>query len=51
LLRSQGHLEADAEPALLLFGGVGFTSELAAEATASSGTVQLIGMERLYSGS
>jgi hypothetical protein len=44
-------LEPDAEPKLLLFSGTGFTPELAADAADSGGTVQLIGLERLYSGS
>jgi hypothetical protein len=51
LLRAHGHLETDAHPVLLLFSAVGFTSGLAAEAADSGGTVQLIGLERLYSGS
>lgn len=51
LLRAQRHVEPDAHPVLLLFTGVGFTRELNAEAADSGGTVQLIGLERLYSGS
>jgi uncharacterized protein len=51
LLRAQRQLEPDAEPMLLLFSGTGFTPELAADAADSGGTVQLIGLERLYSGS
>ena len=51
LLRAQRHFEPEAQPVLLLFSGVGFTPELAAEAADSGGTVQLIGLERLYSGS
>jgi hypothetical protein len=51
LLRAQRHVEADVQPALLLFSGAGFTDELSAEAAGSGGMVQLIGLERLYSGS
>jgi len=51
LLRAQRHLEPQAQPVLLLFSGVGFTPELAAEAAGTGGTVQLIGLERLYAGS
>jgi AAA+ ATPase superfamily predicted ATPase len=51
LLRVQRHLEPGTQPVLLLFSGVGFTSELTAEVADSGGTVQLIGLERLYSGS
>jgi uncharacterized protein len=51
LLRTQGHVASDAHPVLLFFSAVGFTPELAAEAANSEGTVQLIGLERLYSGS
>jgi uncharacterized protein len=51
LLRAQRHLEPGAQPVLLLFSGVGFTPELAAEAADTGGTVQLIGLERLYVGS
>jgi hypothetical protein len=38
------------QPVLLLFSGADFTPGLAAEAADSGGTVQLIGLERLYSG-
>ena len=51
LLRAQRYVEPDTHPVLLLFSGVGFTRELIAEAAGSGGTVQLIGLERLYSGS
>jgi hypothetical protein len=51
LLRAQRHVDADAQPVLLFFSGAGFTLELAAEAAASGGAVQLIGPERLYYGS
>ncbi|MGH3290178.1 MAG: ATP-binding protein [Trebonia sp.] len=51
LLRAHGHLETVAHPVLLLFSAVGFTSGLAAEAADSGGAVQLISLERLYSGS
>ena len=50
LLRAQSHLEPGVQPVLLLFSGAGFTPGLAAEAADSGGTVQLIGLERLYSG-
>jgi hypothetical protein len=36
---------------LLLFSGAGFTRELEAEATSSGGTIQLVGLDRLYFGS
>ncbi len=51
LLRAQRRIGEDASPRLLLFSGDGFTSELAKEAAASAGTVQLIGLDRLYTGS
>jgi hypothetical protein len=51
LLHAQRHLEPGGQPVLLLFSGAGFTPELAAEAANSGGAVQLIGLERLYSGS
>jgi len=36
---------------LLFFSAAGFTPELAAEAADNGRTMQLIGLERLYSGS
>jgi AAA+ ATPase superfamily predicted ATPase len=51
LLRAQHKIRADAKPRLLLFSGTGFTRELEEAATASDGTVHLIGLDRLYSGS
>lgn len=50
LLRGAGKIPADAQPVLLLFSGTGFTEELAAHAAGSDGTVQLVGLERLYRG-
>jgi uncharacterized protein len=49
LLRAQGKIPEEARPVLLLFSGAGFTSELTSEA--ADGTVQLVDLARLYSGS
>jgi AAA+ ATPase superfamily predicted ATPase len=51
LLRVRGSVTTDAQPVLLLFGGAGFTEELAASAADSDGKIQLIGLDRLYGGS
>lgn len=51
LLRSQQRIDANRSPLLLLFSGAGFTPELEAEATSSGGAIQLVGLDRLYSGS
>ncbi|WP_283136988.1 AAA family ATPase [Rhizohabitans arisaemae] len=43
--------ERDRRPeTLLLFSGAGFTTELQAAAASSAGTIQLISLERLYTG-
>jgi AAA+ ATPase superfamily predicted ATPase len=51
LLRSRQRIGADSSPVLLLFSGAGFTRELEAEAASSGGTIQLVGLDRLYFGS
>lgn len=51
LLRSQRRIPDHAQPRLLLFSGSGFTPELTAQAEQGNGTIQLIGLDRLYSGS
>lgn len=50
LLRAQGKIPPDGQPRLLLFSGAGFAPEVAAQAAASDGTVQLVGLDRLYAG-
>jgi uncharacterized protein len=50
LLRAQRRISPDAEPQLIFISGAGFTSDLAA-AAASGGQIQLVNLERLYSGS
>jgi hypothetical protein len=51
LLRSQGRIPADAQPRLLFMSGSGFTPGLVSQAAESHGKIQLIGLERLYTGS
>jgi uncharacterized protein len=51
LLRAQGRISPDAEPRLLFLSGTGFTSDLTAAAGASRGQIQLVDLERLYTGS
>jgi hypothetical protein len=51
LLRSQGRIPADAQPRLLFTSGSGFTPGLVSQAAESHGKIQLIGLERLYTGS
>lgn len=48
LIRGQQRLSEDFQPKLLLFSGTSFNPELAREAEASNGTIQLIGLDRLY---
>jgi hypothetical protein len=50
LLRAHHKIPLGAQPKLLLFSGAGFTPELTEAAEASSGIVQLVGLDRLYSG-
>lgn len=50
LLRAQKRIAPDAEPRLLLISGAGFDSGLVATAAASGGQIQLIDLERLYTG-
>jgi uncharacterized protein len=51
LLRAQRRISPDAEPRLIFISGAGFTGDLGAAAAASGGQIQLVDLERLYSGS
>lgn len=50
LLRAQQKIPQHAQAVCLLFSGAGFSDELKTEAARSSGTIQLVGLDRLYSG-
>lgn len=49
--RAQRRIGEAAGPVPLLFSGVGFTGDPIAEAVASHAVIQLIGLDRLYTGS
>jgi AAA+ ATPase superfamily predicted ATPase len=50
LLRERNEVPESASPVLLLYSGAGFTEDLAAQAARSDGKIQLVGLDRLYSG-